>query len=80
MMKRFEKSASVSDSPRADGPGGGVLFWGMRILFSACLIIMGLAGPLVLIVAGLGDGSPAPVIFGTLVLGLVFGVGAMVFA
>lgn len=52
----------------------------MRILFAACLVIIGLAGPVLLIVAGLGDGSPAPVIFGALVLGLVFGEGTMVFA
>lgn len=79
-MKRFGKSANFSELPRAGGPGAGILFRGKRILFFTCLLVVGLVGPVLLIVAGVGGGSPAPVVFGALALGLAFGVGAMVFA
>ncbi len=80
MIKRFKQSATISEPPRPGGPVAGALFSGMRILATACLLIVGLAGPALLIAGGLRYGSQAPVILGTLVLALSFGLGAMVFA
>lgn len=79
IMKPSGKSANVSKPSQRSGPGGGVLFRGRRILFSACLVVIGLAASLLLIIAGLGDRSPAAAIFGLLVLGLCLGLGMMVF-
>lgn len=79
-MKRFKESATISEPPRPGGPGAAALFLGMRILASACLLIVGLAGPALLIAGGLRYGSQAPVILGTLVMALSIGLGAMVFA
>jgi hypothetical protein len=52
----------------------------MRLLFVASLAIVGLVGPALLIMAGLGGESPAAAIFGALVLALVLGLGTMIFA
>lgn len=78
-MKPFGKSANLSEPPQRSGAGGRDFFRGRRILFSACLVVIGLAAPVFLIIAGRGDRSPAAVIYGLLVLGLCLVLSMMVF-
>lgn len=79
-MNRLGKRSSPSRAPRSDGPVTGLVFLGVRILFVVSLAIVGLAGPALLIIAGLGGGSPVAAIFGALTLALVLGLGTMIFA
>jgi len=80
MMKRFGKSSSPSEAPRAGGPDIGIVFKGMRLLFVVSLSIVGVVGPALLVIAGLSGGSRVPAVFGALTLSLVLGVGTMIFA
>ena len=79
MMKRFGKSSNPSEAPHAGGRDIGIVFKGMRLLFVVSLSIVGLVGPALLVIAGLSGGSRVPAVFGALTLGLVLGVGTMIF-
>lgn len=79
-MTLFGKRSSPSEEAPDGAPGRGLYFWPVRLLFVVSLLIVGLAGPAVLIAAGLGGGNPAPVIFGILALSLALWVGRMIFS